>query len=136
MCSRLQFTRRVYGPNSLIYGSSLAWQRYHPVDFVVIVTQHKLSDIITITLPRVMSRLESACNCDGVARENAASHASRASDAHMPSATKRASSNLANSRTRYEKTAAILLGWEPDCCDTGVAPEVSFHVQPRSTDAC
>lgn len=81
-----------------------------------------------------MSRMGSACNCNGVAGENAASHASRASDAHMPSATKRAFSKPGNSPTRYDQTAAILLGWERDYCDTGVAPEVSSHERLRSTD--
>jgi hypothetical protein len=28
--------------------------------------------------------------------------------------------------TKYDKTAVLLLGWEPAYCDTGVAPEVSF----------
>lgn len=74
-----------------------------------------------------MSRMGSACNCNGVASEYAASHASRASDAHMPSATKRASSNPAKSPTSYDKTAAILLGWESGYCDTGVEPEVRFQ---------
>jgi len=74
----------------------------------------------------------STCNYTGVASEYAASHASRASEVHMPSATKRAFSKPVTLPTRYDKTAAILLGWEPDCCDTGVAPEVSFHVHLRS----
>lgn len=37
--------------------------------------------------------------------------------------------NQALENSKYHRTAAILLGWEPEYCDTGVAPEVSARMQ-------
>lgn len=123
------------GQIAFLYSPSLVSHRSRPVNLVFVVTQHKLSHITTIVLRRAMSRMGSACNCNGVASEDATSPASRASEVHMPSATKPAFNKPAQPPARYDKTAVVLLGWEPDYCDTGVAPEVSFNGQSRSTDA-
>jgi len=76
-----------------------------------------------------MSRTGSADGYNGAASGEAASDASHAFPTHVSSAS-RGYGTQASSPAKYDKTAAILLGWKEECCDTGVAKEVSFHSQP------
>jgi hypothetical protein len=78
-----------------------------------------------------MNRLETAYRHSDVASGGSAaeSHASHASDVHVSTTTTGSLSDSSTQPTKYDKTAVILLGWKPEYCDTGVAPEVSSHTQ-------
>ena len=98
--------------------------------------QHTTLDLVVAGTQREMSRLGSACECSDMTSGGIASDASHASQAHASSAMKRVLGNQATSPTKYVKTSAILLGWEPEYCDTGAAIEVSTHIQTLSTIMC
>jgi hypothetical protein len=74
----------------------------------------------------------SVCNCNDVANGGPGSDASHASQTHAQSAAKRVLNDQVTPLTKYNRTSAILLGWEPEYCDTGVASEVSSHADSCS----
>jgi hypothetical protein len=84
-----------------------------------------------------MSCVETADHHNDVASRDAADafHASRASDLHVSSTAESVSGEHMRPE-KYDKTAVILIGWEKEFCDTGVAPEVSSHTQPFPNILC
>ena len=64
-----------------------------------------------------------------------ASHASHESDVHVHSMAGGMRDTL-RQPSKYDKTAAILLGWKKGFCDTGVEDEVSSATQPLFGFAC
>jgi hypothetical protein len=63
-------------------------------------------------------------HCDGIAAGVAGLDASRMSQVHARSAWEQEMGDVATAPIKYERASALLLGWEPDSCDTGVAGEV------------
>lgn len=66
-------------------------------------------------------------HCDGIAAGVAGLDASRMSQVHARSAWEQEMGDMATAPIKYERASALLLGWEPDSCDTGVAGEVKAH---------
>lgn len=73
--------------------------------------------------------MATAYDRNGVADDTTGSDVPSAFHAPSSSNRQRSSDSQAVQHLKYGKTAAILLGWRPQDCDLGVAPEVSAHIQ-------
>jgi hypothetical protein len=64
---------------------------------------------------------------DDMAAGVAGLDASRMSQVHARLAWEQEMGDVATTPIKYERVSALLLGWEPDSCDTGVAEEVKAY---------